>query len=116
MVLAVDGPVREFHEAWLDVLTKDQQTLRFRLPRVKVMAPYIKFLAQGKMKESAGGPPPVVPGSRRLLQDKYVACRVPNLLGRDVFQANRLALRWDPYGESSIDTQEIVNQAALPRP
>lgn len=98
-------PSKLFQGATLVVTTIDGQEVRLNIPWTSLWAPFID--AKGTARTTG-----FTPGRSGPIH--HQPCGNPNLLGRDVFTANGMALNWNPKGDSWIEIAEIKPLALAP--
>lgn len=94
------------------VISLPEGDLELAIPLVTILIPYQKLNPANKWVPSLKKPA-LPPTARPGIASRMRSCRAPNLLGRDVFRTNGLAMRYDPLGSSHIEAQAIAQQAAL---
>lgn len=114
-------PVANFRNARY-VVPLQQGDLELSIPLLSLMSPYVRRqgqTVQAVMTVPRPPPPTARPATIQRFQQQatdYDFCKAPNLLGRDVFRANFLALDWDPLATSHIRVGRVAAQATVGGP
>lgn len=97
-------PAKRHLDIELVVRLPSETDVRLSAPAVDLMAPYVDGRGRASMVSGRPGRQPV----------RHQPCQTSNLLGRDFFRANRMALHWNPLGESFIELLEEAPGQPVP--